>query len=115
MKITNNGEEVKINDRRSENTDNEGSRRRKKHNHATVVASKKRIINMNGEVRDSDRSDVTSLEGKINLHINVLARFCIHGADRIHAGPNANTRIPTRTAINVTAILIMKEKIIHLE
>ena len=80
LKITKNGEEVKINNKRSEKIDNKGSRRRKSHNHATDVASKKRIINMNGEVRDSDRSDVTSLEGKINLHINVLARFCIHGA-----------------------------------
>ena len=62
---------------------NRGRKRREtegQSDHAAVVASKKRIINMNGEVRDSDRSDVTSLEGKINLHINVLARFCIHGA-----------------------------------
>ena len=33
----------------------------------------------------------------------------------LRAGSNANTRIQTRTAINVTAVLIMKEKMIHLE
>ena len=44
-----------------------------KRNHASVVASNTRMTSMNGEASDSDRSDVTSLEGKCPLHINVLS------------------------------------------
>ena len=62
---------------------NRGRKRREtegQSDHATVVASKKRITNINGEATDSDRSDDASLEGKCNHHINVLARLCIYGA-----------------------------------
>ena len=65
-------------------SDGNGGRKRREtegqSDHATVVASKKRITNMNGEATDSDRSDDASLEGKCNHHINVLARLCIYGA-----------------------------------
>ena len=56
--------------------DNRSRKRRKtegKRNHASVVASNTRMTSMNGEASDSDRSDVTSLEGKCNLHISVLS------------------------------------------
>ena len=46
---------------------NRGRKRREtegQSDHATVVASKKRITNINGEATDSDRSDDASLEGK---------------------------------------------------
>ena len=76
LRIIKNGAEVKkgkINNVSSKSTNNKTKIIRKKTHHTSVVASNTRIMNRECDASDSDRSDVTSLEGKCNLHINVLS------------------------------------------